>query len=61
VPEAILDRLRRAEASGRAATEGLDIASELAAAIRPHVQGIQVSASSGAVQTALSVVEALSA
>jgi homocysteine S-methyltransferase len=61
VPEAILDRLRRAEASGRAAAEGLDIASELAAAIRPHVQGIQVSASSGAVQTALSVVEALSA
>jgi homocysteine S-methyltransferase len=61
VPPEIVDRLRRAETSGRAAEEGLAVASELAAAIRPHVQGIQISASSGAVQTALSVAEALSA
>jgi homocysteine S-methyltransferase len=61
VPESIIDRLRRAEPSGRAAAEGLAIASEIAAAVRPHVHGIQISASSGAIETALSVVEALSA
>ena len=61
VPESIIDRLRRAESSGRAAGEGLAIASEIAAAVRPHVQGIQISASTGAIETALSVVEALSA
>jgi methionine synthase / methylenetetrahydrofolate reductase(NADPH) len=61
VPGSILDRLRRAESSSRAAAEGLAIASEIAAAIRPHVQGIQISASTGAIETALSVVEALSA
>jgi homocysteine S-methyltransferase len=61
VPEAVLDRLRRAESSGQSAAEGLAIASEIAAAIRPHVQGIQISASSGAIETALSVLEALSA
>jgi homocysteine S-methyltransferase len=61
VPESIVDRVRRAESSGRAAAEGLAIASEIAAAVRPHVQGIQISASTGAIETALSVVEALSA
>ena len=59
VPESIVDRLRRAESSGRAPAEGLAIASEIAAAVRPHVQGIQISASSGAIETALSIVEAL--
>lgn len=61
VPESVIDRLRRAEASGRSSAEGLAIASEIASAIRPHVQGIQISASTGAIETALSVVEALSA
>ena len=61
VPDAIVERLRRAEAEGLAAAEGLAIASDIATVIRPHVQGIQISASTGAIETALMVVEALSA
>jgi len=59
VPETVLERLRRAEAEGRAAEEGLAIASEVAAAIRPHVQGIQISTASGAIDSALSVIQVL--
>ena len=59
VPPAILDRLERAEASGRAAAEGLAIASEIAAVIRPHVQGIQISTSTGAIESALAMIQTL--
>ena len=48
VPDTVVDRMRRAEASGRAAAEGLAIASELAAEVRGHVQGIQISTAAGA-------------
>jgi homocysteine S-methyltransferase len=57
VPESVIDRIRTAEAAGRAAAEGLAIAREVAAAIRPLVQGIQISAAGGAVEAALAVME----
>jgi 5,10-methylenetetrahydrofolate reductase len=60
VPPAVIDRMRRAEAAGKATQEGLSIASELVAAIRPCVQGIQISAASGAIESALGIVQALS-
>ena len=61
VPSSVMERLARAEASGSAAEEGLAIASEIAAAIRPAVQGIQISTSSGAIASAFSVIQALGA
>jgi homocysteine S-methyltransferase len=59
VPEAILDRMRRAEGEGRAADEGLAIAREIAAEVRPLVQGVQISTTAASVQSAVEVVEAL--
>ncbi len=59
VPPAVMDRMRRADAAGKAAAEGLAIASELVEAIRPCVQGIQISAASGAIESALTIVQAL--
>ena len=61
VPDVVVDRMRRADAAGRAAEEGLAIASEIAAEVRPHVQGIQISTAAGAVQSALGVMKALAA
>ena len=61
VPGTVVDRMRRAEAAGRAAAEGITIARETAAAIRPRVQGLQISTSAGAVESALSVMEAVEA
>ena len=59
VPAGVMDRMRRADAAGRATAEGLAIASELVEAIRPCVQGIQISAASGAIESALTIVQAL--
>ena len=61
VPDAIVDRMRRAEDAGTAAAEGLAIAREVVAAIRPMVQGIQISTAAGAVDVALAVIEAAGA
>jgi homocysteine S-methyltransferase len=61
VPDAVVERMRRADADGRAAAEGLAIASEIAAGVRPHVQGIQISTAAGAVDSALGVMKALAA
>jgi methionine synthase / methylenetetrahydrofolate reductase(NADPH) len=55
VPEAVVDRMRRAEEAGRAAAEGLAIAREIAAEIRPLVQGLQISAPAGALEAVLGV------
>ncbi len=60
VPPAIMERLRRADRDGGVAAEGLAIAAEIAAVVRPCVQGIQVSTSTGAIGTALAVIEGLS-
>ncbi|HEY7055670.1 MAG TPA: bifunctional homocysteine S-methyltransferase/methylenetetrahydrofolate reductase, partial [Vicinamibacterales bacterium] len=61
VPDAVLDRMRRADAAGRAAEEGLAIAREIAAEIRPLVRGVQISTAPKAVDMALGVIEAVEA
>ena len=57
VPDALVDRMRRAEASGRAAEEGLAIAREIAAELRPMVQGLQIEAPRREVEAVLSVLD----
>jgi homocysteine S-methyltransferase len=61
VPDAVLDRMRRADAASRAAEEGLAIAREIAAEIRPLVRGVQISTAPKAVDMALGVIEAVEA
>jgi homocysteine S-methyltransferase len=61
VPDSVVERMRRAEEAGTAAAEGLAIAREVAADIRPLVQGLQISTAAGAVEAALHVIEAVSA
>ncbi|HZB25720.1 MAG TPA: methylenetetrahydrofolate reductase, partial [Vicinamibacterales bacterium] len=61
VPLSVLERLRRAEADSRVSAEGLAIAAEIAAAVRPHVQGIQISTATSAVDIALAVIQGLGA
>ena len=61
VPPRVIDRMRQADGSGDAAAEGLAIASEVASAIRPSVQGMQISTATGAIETALAVIQALGA
>jgi homocysteine S-methyltransferase len=61
VPEGVLDRMRRAEAAGRAAEEGLTIAREIAAEIRPLVRGVQISTAPKALDMAMALVEAVGA
>lgn len=59
VPEAMLERMRHADGPDGALTEGIRIARELATALRPMVQGIQVSSASGNVEAALAVLDGL--
>ena len=47
VPEALIERMRRADAAGQAADEGVVIARELAEAVRTRVQGLQVRGPAG--------------
>jgi methionine synthase I (cobalamin-dependent)/5,10-methylenetetrahydrofolate reductase len=61
IPDAVLDRMRRADAAGRAADEGLAIAREIAAEVRPLVQGVQISTAPKAVEMALAVIDAVGA
>ncbi len=56
VPEALLDRIRAAEAKGQAAAEGLAIARETASGLRDMVQGLQISTSPAAVPQVLELV-----
>jgi 5,10-methylenetetrahydrofolate reductase len=59
VPEALIERMRRASALDRAAAEGVAIAREIAAVLRSAVQGVQVSTSSGNIDAVLAVVDGL--
>jgi methionine synthase / methylenetetrahydrofolate reductase(NADPH) len=59
VPDEVVERMRRADANGRAAAEGLEIAREIAAEIRPLVQGVQISTASESIESALGVMEAV--
>ena len=61
VPEIVLERMRRAEEAGRAREEGLTIARELVSELAGRVQGLQVTVASGAVDSALQVLEAIHA
>ena len=54
VPDALLERMRAADAEGRAADEGIAIAMETAALLRGRVQGIQVAAPATAAAAVLS-------
>jgi homocysteine S-methyltransferase len=56
VPDAVVERMRRADAEGRAVDEGMAIAREIAAAIRPVVQGVQISGPPRAIDMALGLI-----
>jgi methionine synthase / methylenetetrahydrofolate reductase (NADH) len=53
VPDALIDRMRRADALGGATDEGVTIASELAEKVRTRVQGVQLSGVASAVLAVL--------
>jgi methionine synthase / methylenetetrahydrofolate reductase(NADPH) len=53
VPDALIDRMRRADALGGATDEGVTIASELAEKLRTRVQGVQLSGVPSAVLAVL--------
>jgi methionine synthase / methylenetetrahydrofolate reductase(NADPH) len=55
VPDAVVERMRRADADGRAAEEGMAIAREIAAGVRPLVRGLQISTALKAVDMALAL------
>lgn len=59
VPDRVVERMRVAEADGRAAEEGMAIACEIATEVHPHVQGVQISTAAGALQSSLGVMRAL--
>jgi methionine synthase / methylenetetrahydrofolate reductase(NADPH) len=59
VPDPILERMRKCEDGAAALREGVKIAQEMLAEVRPYVQGVQVSAPFGRVQHALEVFEVL--
>ena len=61
VPEAVVDRMRKADGEGRARDEGLAIAREIATEIRPLVQGFQISTAPKAMEMALGLIETLGA
>jgi methionine synthase I (cobalamin-dependent)/5,10-methylenetetrahydrofolate reductase len=56
IPEAVVERMRRADADGRAVDEGLAIARAIAAEIRPLVQGLQISTAPRAIDMALGLI-----
>ena len=58
IPDAVVERMRRADADGRAGEEGLAIAREIASEIRPLVQGVQISTAPRAIDMALGLIEA---
>jgi homocysteine S-methyltransferase len=59
VPEALIERMRRAGEGEAGIAEGVAIAREVACRLRGVVQGFQVSAPSGNIEAALSVLEAV--
>jgi methionine synthase I (cobalamin-dependent)/5,10-methylenetetrahydrofolate reductase len=59
MPDALLERMRRAGAAEAAAAEGIAIARETARALKDRVQGLQVSTPSGQIDAALAVIDGL--
>jgi methionine synthase I (cobalamin-dependent)/5,10-methylenetetrahydrofolate reductase len=60
VPEAVLERMRRAESADAAAAEGVAISRDVLTALRGLVQGVHVSTASGRIDAALGVLGAAS-
>ena len=59
VPDALMERMRRADGQAAAAAEGIAIAREITTALRRCVQGVQVATPSGNVEAALAVIDGL--
>jgi methionine synthase I (cobalamin-dependent)/5,10-methylenetetrahydrofolate reductase len=59
VPDALMDRMRRADGQAAAAAEGIQIAKEISGGLRQMVQGVQVSTQSGNIDAALAVIDGL--
>jgi homocysteine S-methyltransferase len=59
VPEAVVERMRSADAAGRPAEEGLAIACEVATAVHPLVQGVQITPASGSLHSSFGVMKTL--
>ena len=59
VPEVLIERMRQSERPNGGPAEGIAIAREMAAALRPMIQGLLVSTSSGNADAALAVLDGL--
>ena len=59
VPDALVERMRRADSDAAGSREGIAIAREIAAGLRPIVQGFQISTSSGDIDQAVAVLDGL--
>ncbi len=59
VPDALMERMRRADGQDAALAEGIAIAREIAIGLRHAVQGIQVSTQTGNIDAALGVLDGL--
>jgi homocysteine S-methyltransferase len=57
VPEPLLERMRRADGAEAQAAEGVAIAQDLARALRPTLQGLQISAGSRGLDGVLEVID----
>jgi len=57
VPDALMQRMQQAEEAGKAREEGIKIASELLAAVRTRVQGVQISVPMGRYKNVLKVLK----
>jgi homocysteine S-methyltransferase len=58
VPEALVERMRRAELDGREMDEGITIAREIAEAVRPMANGLQITPPTGRAALAVDVLAA---
>jgi methionine synthase / methylenetetrahydrofolate reductase (NADH) len=59
VPDALVERMRRADSDAAGSREGIAIAQEISAALRTMVQGFQISTSSGDIDQAVAVLDGL--
>ncbi len=59
IPDVIMQRMCAADAAGRAKEEGILIAQEMVQILRPHVQGIQISAPFGRLDPVFEVLSVL--
>ena len=55
IPDFVMERMRQAQDKDSARRIGIEIAREMLALVKPHIQGVQVSAPFGNVETALAV------